>query len=248
VRFSLNGRVFAAAGFLFDKDGTLLAFDHWLAVMGERARRLARRLNLIESEEASLLRFMGLDPAHPRGTNQGIIPLPRCDAEAATAAYLAEALAAEPEEMRGLTVRVFQAVDEEFPFDRYIRPTAGAEAGLRAIQRAGGRTAVVTHDTAAAAVRHLAALGWTELVDVVIGLDVCVERKPGPAPVLAACRALGLVPGETVMVGDMASDLLAGRAAGCHLTVGVLTGLGTAEDLGPIADVVVPDLAALTLL
>ncbi|MFH1609811.1 MAG: HAD family hydrolase [Candidatus Bipolaricaulota bacterium] len=247
MRFSLNGRLFAAAGFLFDKDGTLLAFDHWLAVMGERARRLAARLNLAESEEESLLRFMGLDPAHPGGTNQGIIPLPRCDAEAATAAYLAEALAAEPEEMRDLTVRVFRDVDEEFPFDRYIRPTAGAEAGLRAIRRAGGRTAVVTHDTASAAVRHLAALGWTELVDVVIGLDVCAERKPDPAPVLAACRALGLVPQETVMVGDMASDLLAGRAAGCRLTVGVLTGLGTAEDLGPIADLVVPDLTALTL-
>jgi phosphoglycolate phosphatase-like HAD superfamily hydrolase len=65
--------------------------------------------------------------------------------------------------------------------------------------------------------------------------------------VFAACHALGLDPEETVMVGDMPSDLLAGRAAGCCLTVGVLTGLGTREDLSPIADVVVPDLAALRL-
>jgi HAD superfamily hydrolase (TIGR01509 family) len=247
VRFSLAGRAFAGSGFLFDKDGTLLAFDHWWAVMRERARRLATHLSLAEVEKASLLRFMGMDPTHSGGTNHGIIPLPRCDAEAATAAYLAQVVRAEVEEMRHLTVRVFQEVDEEFPFDRYIRPTAGAETGLRAIQRAGGRTAVVTHDTAAAALRHLAALGWTELVDAVIGLDVCAERKPDPKPVFAACHALGLDPEETVMVGDMPTDLLAGRAAGCRLTVGVLTGLGTEDDLSPVADVVVPDLAALSV-
>ncbi len=247
VRFSLAGRSFSGSGFLFDKDGTLLSFDHWLAVMGERARRLAAELGLAEPERAALLRFMGLDPARPGAANGGIIPLPRCDAEEATAVYLAASGNGNLAAMRDLTARVFRDVDEEFPFQRYLRPTAGAEEGLRAIQRVGGRTAVVTHDTAAAARRHLAALGWTDLVDAVIGLDVCPERKPDPRPVLAACRALGLLPEDTVMVGDTPTDLLAGRAAGCRLTVGVLTGLGEERDLAPVADVIVPDLTALLL-
>lgn len=247
VRFALAGRSFSASGFLFDKDGTLLAFDHWLAVMAERARRIKAALGLAEPEHIALRRFMGLDPVRPGKANGGIIPLPRCDAEEATAAYLASEGTGGLIEMRTLTARVFRDVDEEFPFHHYLRPTAGAEEGLRAIRRAGGCTAIATHDTEAATQRHLAALGWTELVDVVIGLDGCAERKPSPKPILAACCALGLPPGETVMVGDTPSDLLAGRTAGCRLTVGVLTGLGAEEDLAPVADLVVPDLTALVL-
>ncbi|HOD73758.1 MAG TPA: HAD hydrolase-like protein, partial [Candidatus Bipolaricaulis anaerobius] len=60
--------------------------------------------------------------------------------------------------------------------------------------------------------------------------------------------AIRLAPGETVMVGDTASDLAAGRAAGCQLTVGVLTGLGKEEDLAPVADAVLPDLTAVEFL
>lgn len=246
VRFVVSGRPLSASGFLFDKDGTLVTFDHWRAVMAERARRIAAALGLTEHEHAALRRFMGLDPARPEDATGGLIPVPRADAEEATALYLARD--GKGEEMRSLVARAFREVDEAFPFELYLRPTPGAEEGLRAIRRAGGRTAIVTHDASAAAQRHLAALGWTELLDAVIGLEMCAERKPSPGPLLAACRALRLAPRETVMVGDTASDLAAGRAAGCQLTVGVLTGLGKEEDLAPIADVVLPDLTAVEFL
>ncbi|MBC7220104.1 HAD family hydrolase [Candidatus Bipolaricaulota bacterium] len=248
VRFSVGGRAFAGSGFLFDKDGTLLSFDHWLAVMGERARQLAVELGLAEPERAALLQFMGLDPARPGAANGGIISLPRCDAEEAVAMYLASRGKGDLAAMRALAARVFREVDEEFPFDRHLCPTTGAEERLRAIRRAGGKTAIVTHDTASAARRHLAALGWEDLVLAVVGLDVCEKRKPDPASVLMACDALGVPPEETVMVGDTSGDLLAGRAAGCQLTIGVLTGLGGEEELAPIADVVVPDLTALRII
>lgn len=247
VRFAVAGRPFSAAGFLFDKDGTLLTFDHWRAVMAERARRLAAELGLSDPEHAALRLFFGLTPARPGDVTGGLIPVPRADAEELTAGYLAAGGKGKPGEMRTLVARVFRDVDSEFPFGLHLRPTPGAQGVLHAIRRAGGRTALVTHDEAAAAWRHLAALGWTELVDAVIGLDLCPERKPDPKPVLAACSALGLAPGETVMVGDSVSDLIAGRAAGCRLTVGVLTGLGTEEELAPVADLVVPDLAALAV-
>jgi hypothetical protein len=40
VGFRANGQEFSASVFLFDKDGTLITFDHWFRVMAERARRL----------------------------------------------------------------------------------------------------------------------------------------------------------------------------------------------------------------
>jgi len=40
--------------------------------------------------------------------------------------------------------------------------------------------------------------------------------KPAPAGALALCARLGVVPAETLVVGDFRFDILAGRAAGCR--------------------------------
>jgi len=228
--------------FLFDKDGTLLAYDHWWRVMEERARRLSSTLALSPSESTALATFL-----HGDGGGWGIIHLPRWDAEVATTRYLQENLGLTKPRAETLVKEVFRQVDEEFPFETYLRPTPGARELLETIRQGGGKIALVTHDTAEAAHRHLRGLGWAELVDAVVGLEVCPERKPSPEPVLWACRALGVRPERATMVGDLPADLQAGKAAGCVLTVGVLTGLGTTEDLAPWADLVVPDLAHINL-
>ena len=61
---------------------------------------------------------------------------------------------------------------------------------------------------------------------------------------LAFCRAVGVVPGQAVMVGDSPHDLVAGRAAGM-VTVGVLTGPNGADALKPHADCILPDIGHL---
>ncbi len=240
VRFRAQGREFHAVAFLFDKDGTLITFDHWFRVMEERARRLSQRLGLSAREAAALADFLGVDRG--RLGHWGIIPLPRPEAEAATAQFLAQRFGLALPEAGKLVQEVFAEVDAGFPFDRHLRPVPGAEELLKGIKRAGGKVAVVTHDIASAAQNHLRALGWEELVDAVVGLDVCPVKKPAPDPVLCACRSLGHRPQEAVIVGDMPWDLQAGRAAGCQGTVGVLTGLGTAEELSPWADVLLGSL------
>jgi D-glycero-D-manno-heptose 1,7-bisphosphate phosphatase len=53
----------------------------------------------------------------------------------------------------------------------------------------------------------------------------CDCRKPRPGLLLAAARDLGLDLARSVLVGDKAADLAAGRAAGCA-TVLVRTGYG----------------------
>lgn len=241
VRFWVDGREYEGKVFLFDKDGTLITFDHWFSMMAERARRLVRALGLSPRQGAALAEFMGVD----RPGNWGIITLPRPEAEEAIARFAAEMLAASPEEIFPLVQRIFAEVDQDFPFERHLRPTPGAEEVLRAIKRAGGKVGVVTHDLASAARLHLRALGWEELVDAVVGLDLCPIRKPAPEPIRVACVFLGADPKESLMVGDTAADLQAGRAAGCRLTVGVLTGLGGPEELTPLADLVLPDLTKL---
>jgi len=71
------------------------------------------------------------------------------------------------------------------------------------------------------------------------------DRKPGPRLLLRAACELGLDLPRSWMVGDMLSDALAGRNAGCRSTILVRTRHGAAE---PIAhegiDFVVDDLAS----
>lgn len=60
----------------------------------------------------------------------------------------------------------------------------------------------------------LAAAGVSETMTALVCGDTLEEKKPHPAPVLLACRQLGLDPGEVMFVGDDPRDLQAGRGAG----------------------------------
>lgn len=79
------------------------------------------------------------------------------------------------------------------------------------------------------------------------------DRKPGPGMLLRAAADLELDLGESWMVGDMLSDVLAGHRAGCRGNVLVRTGLPTceagivagvryqtADDLTAAADLILP--------
>jgi phosphoglycolate phosphatase len=74
-------------------------------------------------------------------------------------------------------------------------------------------------------------------VDFLAGYDSGHGAKPAPGQLLAFCAATGLPAEAVLMVGDSRHDLAAGRAAGMR-TVGVLTGLASADDLARDATVV----------
>jgi phosphoglycolate phosphatase len=94
------------------------------------------------------------------------------------------------------------------------RPFPGAAEAIRAVHRAGLRTAVVTnkqHRFADALLRRRALSEW---VDAVIGGDTCARRKPDPEPLLFACESLKVPASAALMVGDSINDVQAARAAG----------------------------------
>lgn len=71
------------------------------------------------------------------------------------------------------------------------------------------------------------------------------NRKPGPGMLLRAAQEWDLDLKQSWMVGDMISDLLAGRNAGVRGTIGVRTGYGGRLEAGdPAIDYMVEDLAA----
>jgi phosphoglycolate phosphatase len=115
--------------------------------------------------------------------------------------------------------RLLERFDEHY--DRLLdrgeyqaRVYPGVAQGLSELFARGLRLAVVTNKRKQAAVSLLARLGLSEWIQVVVGGDSCAFRKPRPEPLLRACEALKVAPGQALMVGDSETDVLAARAAG----------------------------------
>ena len=113
-------------------------------------------------------------------------------------------------------------------------------AGLKA---RGLTVGLATNDAEAPARRHLERAGVTAHFDFIAGYDSGHGAKPGPGQLLAFCAATGQDPADCAMIGDSLHDMMAGRAAGMTC-IGVLTGPAPAEELAPMADVVLPSIAA----
>jgi trehalose 6-phosphate phosphatase len=112
----------------------------------------------------------------------------------------------------------------------------------------GVRTAVISASENCEGV--LAAAGVTDLFEVrVDGLDAATlgfPGKPDPAVFQEAARRLGVDARRAVVVEDAIAGVEAGRAGEFGLVIGI-DRTGHPDDLARFADIVVPDLASLTI-
>ncbi len=115
---------------------------------------------------------------------------------------------------------------------------------LAGFRRSGLRVGLATNDAESAARKHLEGAEIIDKFDYIAGYDSGYGAKPHPGMCTGFAAALDLDPAACVMVGDSRHDLVAGRAAGMA-TVAVLTGMAGADELAPLADVVLPDIGAL---
>lgn len=96
-------------------------------------------------------------------------------------------------------------------------PMPGVDALMRRLKAAGHRLALCTNKPAAPTDVVLAAHGWHDLLGTVVNGDTLPEKKPHPAPLLAAARMAG--GGPVVYVGDSEVDAAAAKAAGIPLLI-----------------------------
>jgi pyrophosphatase PpaX len=90
----------------------------------------------------------------------------------------------------------------------------GMTACLVEFVRRGWRLAIVTTKSRDSACRHLQSQGLTQLFEVVVAGDQCVNVKPHPEPFLKALAAMGVEPADSVGIGDSEHDIHGARAAG----------------------------------
>ncbi|MBY4891776.1 phosphoglycolate phosphatase [Rhodobacteraceae bacterium N5(2021)] len=89
----------------------------------------------------------------------------------------------------------------------------GVEAALARLEQRGHSLGLCTNKPHLPTQAVLAHLGWADLFDTVLTGDSLPQRKPDPAPLLAAFDALGT--GPSIYVGD--SDVDAETAARAHV-------------------------------
>lgn len=77
----------------------------------------------------------------------------------------------------------------------------------------------------------LAALGLAQRAATIVAGDTTPHPKPHPAPLLEACRQIGVAPAQAVYLGDDQRDIEAARAAGMPAVAVEWGYLGHAPDL-----------------
>ena len=121
--------------------------------------------------------------------------------------------------------------DELYESDptRLVEPYPGILELLRAVRKAGVKTAVLSNKPDNMTCFIADAL-FPGLFDIVHGQRAGIPKKPDPTAVRALCAELGVTPEDCLYVGDSGVDMQTGANAGI-VTVGVTWGFRGADEL-----------------
>ncbi|CCI44548.1 unnamed protein product [Albugo candida] len=101
------------------------------------------------------------------------------------------------------------------------------------------KIAVCTTDDRAPTIETLKHLNLFPMIDAIACGDDGLPAKPAPEQIWTICQSIGVEPQNTIMVGDTSTDMNLGKNAGCGLSVGVIGGASSLEDLAEEADVLI---------
>jgi phosphoglycolate phosphatase len=121
---------------------------------------------------------------------------------------------------------------EEYSRCYNVRTTLypGVQQVLNQFYAAGKQMAIATNKIEALAQGLIRGLGLEPYISLVVGPESVVHRKPDPEAINLILGRLTVAPARALMVGDTASDIEAGKAAGVS-TCGALYGYGAESDV-----------------
>ncbi|WP_431278519.1 phosphonatase-like hydrolase [Leifsonia poae] len=144
----------------------------------------------------------------------------------------------------------FEAAYADLAATTGLREIPGAEHLIRRLRASGVKVALTTGFSPPTKDAVLDAVGWRDIADVALSPAEAGRGRPYPDLPLTALLRTGTSSVEgMVVVGDTASDIISGIAAGAGLVVGVLSGSHDEETLlAAGADAVIASVAELPAL
>lgn len=220
---------------LFDKDGTLVDFDRTWAETNRKAALAAAEGDAVLAD--LLLRECGMDPETGKTRADSMFAAANADEIAAHMIRHGSRLE-HPELLRQMD-RIF-VEGAESPW-----PICDLDALMRDLATAGLPAGIASSDGEASIRRTVEVLGLADHIAFIAGYDSGHGPKPEPGMIRAYAAHLGLSVSEIAMVGDNRHDMEMARAAGAGAAIGVLSGTGTRETLGELADLCIGSVAEL---
>jgi phosphoglycolate phosphatase len=222
-------------GLLFDKDGTLVDYAASWAPINRQAALIAAEGDMVLADR--LLIVAGGDPTTNLAAADSVLA-------AGTAAEIAAAFATGGSRLdAGRLTRDLDALFQSAATS--VVPVTDVAALFRRLKARGLRLGIASSDSELAVRATAAHFGILDLLDYVAGYDSGFGVKPQPGMVQGFCRTTGLAAAAIAVIGDNSHDMAMGRAAGAGLTIGVLTGTGSAASLAPLCDICLSGIADL---
>jgi HAD superfamily hydrolase (TIGR01549 family) len=228
---------------VFDKDGTLVDFKSvWLNMAAARAQWLADKLSSNSAElfawRNRFLRAAGVEPDVGRISLSGPIVNLSFENQGYCLATLLHCLLPEKYSweaaLKLTTESIAWALHHNDPAI-LATPLEGAFEFIKEVSKTKIKLALITSDATDNAKRTLSRFGVLEHFCAVHGSDI-LPAKPSPRALLKVCKAAGVDPTRTVVIGDAPNDVRMGNEAG--IPVLCLEGLANSKqllDLGAVA-------------
>ncbi|NJN87770.1 MAG: HAD family hydrolase [Leptolyngbyaceae cyanobacterium SL_7_1] len=232
----------AVQAVLFDKDGTLANSEGFLRNLGQRRSRLIDAQ--IPGVGEPLLMAFGVEGDRIDPT--GLLAVgTRYENEIAAAAYIAETGRSWMESL-GIARNAFIEADRVTPRKADETPLMeGAIELLQTLLTAKVRVGILSSDSTSNVEDFVQRYELTPYIHLCMGVDRA-PAKPDPALFNQACEAMGVLPNQTLMVGDSTADILMAQAAGAIGCVGITGGWMQTIQLNQ-ADAVIQRLAELAI-
>lgn len=227
-------RKFKAQAIIFDKDGTLIDFD---AMWGGWVIYLAEQLNQVSgiNVREPMCLAMGYDDKNKKVLAHGKLAM--------TSMSQLYRLTVEVMQSLGLNENdAKQSVEKIWCIPNPVllaKPLTDIRMLFSKLDNENIKIAIATADDRAPTQAMIEAFDIEEYISSMVCGDDGVTVKPAPDMVLEICKQINVDVSKTMVIGDTIADLKMARAAGAGLVVGVLSGVSSAKDLAPFADVLI---------
>ena len=213
---------------LFDKDGTLIDYDHTWAPINRRVIEHAAGGD--EALYARMCRGAGVDPKTGKADPESLFASGNT-VEVAEFLVTEGSLFGRDDLTRRLDL-LFQGAAET------VLPLADLPRLFANLKTAGMVIGIASSDSEEAVLKTATFLNIERHIDFVCGYDSGHGVKPETGMVHAFCSATGTDVSRTAVVGDTRHDMVMARSAGA-MAIGVLTGTGTRQSLSGYCDALI---------
>lgn len=231
---------------IFDKDGTLMDLYHyWSQMVGLRAKYICQELGLDATHHNNLLYWMGVDYKAGKLRPEGPVGLKKREIVLQAAVdYLSSIGHPDTYDLCFAAFREVDSVSSE-NLRQFIRPIDGANDIVNALSGNGCKIAIATTDVTKRAKLAMEFLGIADKIDFIAGADMVRNSKPDPEMIYVILNALNIDKSNAVIVGDAITDVQLGINADLKASIGVLTGLSTANDLKKLTPYVIKSIGGI---